>query len=37
MNRVLRYASNPYVRLAVLLAILVIASVVLGSEPWGPN
>ena len=32
-----RYAANPYVRLAVLLALLVVAAVVLGNEPWGPN
>jgi hypothetical protein len=33
----LRYAYNPYVRLAVLIAILALAAVVLGNEPWGPN
>ena len=33
----LRYAYNPYVRLAVLLVILAIAAVALGNDPWGPN
>ena len=28
--------SRHYVRIALLLAILSVASVVLGSEPWGP-
>jgi hypothetical protein len=33
----LRYATNSYVRLAVLIAIFVLAAVLLGNEPWGPN
>jgi hypothetical protein len=28
---------NPYVRLVVLVALLAIAAVALGSEPWGPR
>ena len=27
---------SQYARIALLLAILAVASVVLGSEPWGP-
>ena len=32
-----RFAFNPYVRLVVLLAILAVAAVLLGNEPWGPR
>jgi hypothetical protein len=32
-----RFVFNPYVRLAVLVAVMAIAAIVLGNEPWGPR
>ena len=32
-----RFIPNQYVLLVVLIAILAVAAVALGSEPWGPG